>query len=81
MLRAFDVEAERPLPGQTEIPNHLRLQRRVVAEAGGLAEFERAQVVVDEQVGQVFGPLARLLFDPGGGLLVPLGAAARGICW
>src|SRR5205809_7953990 len=43
---------------------------RLLADAGGPAELERGLVVVGEHVGEVFCPLARLLFDPGGGCLV-----------
>ena len=78
LLGPVDVEAERPLAGQRQLPDRLRLERAGVGRAGGAGELERGQVVVGENVGQVLCPLARHRLEPGGRALVPLGARRAG---
>jgi hypothetical protein len=68
LLRAFDVERERPFAGQGQVADRARLQLlRLLCLAGGAGQLERLQVVVGEHVGQVLGPLARLPLQPDSG--------------
>ena len=78
-LGALHVERERALAGQGQVADRVRLELlRLLCVGGGADELERAQVVVGEHVGEVFGPLAGLALEPGGGGTVAGGAGGAG---
>ena len=71
-FRACDVECERLLTGQRQVPARGCLQPLYIpVPSGGTTELERMHVVMGEHVGHVFGPSRGLPLDPRGSQLMP----------